>query len=98
MKKYLSCAIALLSLVACQKESFKESIPSEGNTFDIIADITKTTINGKDVNWEEGDILYLVTSDETWGKPYTNDKEAATIAEYTYGSGVFKSPPPSRRE
>ena len=91
MKKYVSCAIALLSLVACQKESFKESIPSEGNTFDIIADITKTTINGKDVNWEEGDILYLVTSDETWGKPYTNDKEAATIAEYTYGSGVFKS-------
>lgn len=91
MKKYVSCAIALLSLVACQKESFKESIPSEGNTFDIIADITKTTINGKEVNWEDGDILYLVTSDGTWGKPYSEDKDAATIAEYTYGSGVFKS-------
>lgn len=91
MKKYLSCAIALLSLVACQKEALTISEPSEGSTFDLFADITKTTLNGKVVDWENGDILYLVTSNETWGKPYSEDKSGETIANFTYDGTKFSS-------
>ena len=91
MKKYLSCAIALLSLVACQKEALTISEPSEGSTFDLFADITKTTLNGKVVDWENGDVLYLVTSDGTWGKAYSEDKDGATIADFTYDGTKFSS-------
>ena len=91
MKKYLSCAIALLSLVACQKEALTISEPSEGSTFDLFADITKTTLNGKVVDWENGDILYLVTSDGTWGKAYAEDKSGDTIADFTFDGTKFSS-------
>lgn len=91
MKKYLSCAIALLSLVACQKEALTVTEPSNGSTFDLFADITKTTLNGKVVDWENGDILYLVTLDETWGKPSSEDKSGETIANFTYDGTKFSS-------
>lgn len=84
---------ALVGFVSCQKTELVPSQNTEGSTFTLSADIqqTKTTINGLEVNWEEGDILYLVTTDGTWGKPYTEDKECATIAEYTYADGEFTS-------
>ena len=84
---------ALVGFVSCQKTEIKPSPIAEGSTFTLSADIqqTKTTINGLEVNWEEGDVLYLVTTDETWGKPYSEDKTASTIAEYTYSAGTFAS-------
>lgn len=84
---------ALVGFVSCQKTEIKPSPIAEGSTFTLSADIqqTKTTINGRDVNWEEGDVLYLVTTDGTWGKPYTEDKSASSIAEYTYSAGSFTS-------
>ena len=33
----------------------------------------------------------MVTSDGTWGKPYNDDKYAATIAEFKYADGKFTS-------
>lgn len=84
---------ALVGFVSCQKTEIKPSPIAEGSTFTLSADIqqTKTTINGLEVNWEEGDVLYLVTTDGTWGKPYSEDKNCATIAEYTYSAGTFAS-------
>ena len=96
MKKYLvsiASLAAMIGLVACQKTEIKPSPIAEGSTFTLAADIeqTKTTLNGLEVNWEEGDILYLVTTDGTWGKPFKEDTECATIAEYTYAGGEFTS-------
>ena len=96
MKKYLvsiASLAAMVGLVACQKTEIKPSPISEGSTFTLAADIeqTKTTLNNLEVNWEEGDVLYLVTTDGTWGKPYYEDKTASTIAEYTYSAGTFAS-------
>ena len=96
MKKlvYLSMAIAVgVAAASCQKVELTPSENTEGSTFALNASIeqTKTTINGLNVNWEDGDILYLVTRDGTWGKPYKEDNAGATIAEYTYSAGTFAS-------
>ena len=90
MKKIFASVAAfatLVGFVSCQKNELAPSHNTEGSTFTLSADIeqTRTTINGFEVNWEEGDVLYLVTTDETWGKT------ASTIAEYTYSAGSFAS-------
>lgn len=84
---------ALVGFVSCQKTEIKPSPIAEGSTFTLSADIqqTKTTIDGLEVNWEKGDVLYLVTTDGTWGKPYNDDKSASSIAEYTYSARTFTS-------
>lgn len=87
-------AIAVgVAAASCQKVELTPSENTEGSTFALNASIeqTKTTINGLEVNWEEGDVLYLVTTDGTWGKPHTEDKSASSIAEYTYSAGTFAS-------
>ena len=96
MKKlvYLYMAIAVdVAAAYCQKVELTPSENTEGSTFALNASIeqTKTTINGLEVNWEEGDVLYLVTTDGTWGKPYSEDNTVSTIAEYTYSAGTFAS-------
>ena len=96
MKKlvYLSMAIAVgVAAASCQKVELTPSENTEGSTFALNASIeqTKTTINGLEVNWEDNDVLYLVTTDGTWGKPYKEDNAGATIAEYTYSAGTFAS-------
>ncbi len=87
-------AIAVgVAAASCQKVELTPSENTEGSSFALNASIeqTKTTINGLKVNWEEGDKLYLVTTDGTWGKPYNDDKSASSIAEYTYSAGTFAS-------
>ena len=96
MKRIFTTLVSLATLVgfvSCQKTEQILSQNTEGSGFTLSADIqqTKTTINGLEVNWEEGDILYLVTTDETWGKPYSEDNTASSIAEYTYSAGTFAS-------
>lgn len=51
---------------------------------------TKTTV-GEDwtVSWNNGDIIYAVTTDETWGVPYSKDNTTASIAEYTFDGNEF---------
>ena len=93
MKKYIFLAVAAVTLlfVSCQKN---ELHPSEPSGFELIANIakTKTTLSEDfKVDWEEGDVLYMVTSDGTWGKPYNDDKSAASIAEFVYESGKFST-------
>ena len=96
MKRIFTTLVSLATLVgfvSCQKTEQTLSQNTEGSRFTLSADIlqTKTTVNGLEVNWEEGDILYLVTTNGTWGKPYKEDNAGATIAEYTYSAGTFAS-------
>ena len=87
-------AIAVgVAAASCQKVELTPSENTEGSSFALNASIeqTKTSINGLEVNWEEDDVLYLVTTDGTWGKPYNDDKSASSIAEYTYSAGTFTS-------
>ena len=100
MKKVFlfALATAVMSFAGCQeKEQEAPVIPNEGgSTFEFVADIaqTKTTLdvaNGYKVDWEAGDVVYMVTADGTWGKPYNDDKNAATIAEFKYADGKFTS-------
>lgn len=96
MKRIFTTLVSLATLVgfvSCQKTEQTLSQNTEGSRFTLSADIlqTKTTVNGLEVNWEEGDILYLVTTNGTWGKPYKEDNAGASIAEYTYLAGTFAS-------
>lgn len=100
MKKYFFFALtaAMMSFAGCQEMEQEAPVnPNEsGSTFEFVADIaqTKTTLdvaNGYKVDWEEGDLVYMVTSDGTWGNPYNDDKNAATIAEFKYADGKFTS-------
>ena len=100
MKKVFlfALATAVMSFAGCQEKEQEAPVnPNEGgSTFEFVADIaqTKTTLdveNGYKVDWEEGDLVYMVTSDGTWGKPYNDDKYAATIAEFKYADGKFTS-------
>ncbi|MGM9785335.1 MAG: hypothetical protein ACI3ZS_00610 [Candidatus Cryptobacteroides sp.] len=96
MKKILVSIVSVLALYgmsSCQKTEEISTNEIKGSTFSICANVeqTKTTIDGLKVDWEEGDILYLVTSDGTWGKSYSEDKGTESIAEYKYTEGIFTS-------
>ena len=100
MKKVslFALATAVMSFAGCQEmEQEAPKNPNEGgSTIEFVADIaqTKTTLdvaNGYKVDWEDGDVVYMVTSDGTWGKPYNDDKNAETIAEFKYADGKFNS-------
>lgn len=87
-------SVAMMTFVACEVVEIKD-VPTQelnGSTFELIADIaqTKTTMDANyKVSWEEGDKIYMVTKDETWGKPYAEDNSAATVAEFIYNDGKF---------
>ena len=100
MKKYFFFALtaAMMSFAGCQEMEQEAPVnPNEsGSTFEFVADIaqTKTTLdvaNGYKVDWEEGDLVYMVTSDGTWGAAYGDDRDAKTIAEFKYADGKFTS-------
>lgn len=88
----LGMAAAMVNFAGCQKNEIEDpNANAEGSSFELVAEIaqTKTTLDGHSVEWEEGDVLYLVTEDGTWGAPYADDNDAATIAEYAYNDGKF---------
>ena len=97
MKKYsvlLSAVVAIAALVSCNKEIAEPvKIESEGNVpFVLKADIPQTKLALADdwsLNWEDGDVIYAVTTDEEWGKAYTVDKNGETIAEFVCKDGDF---------
>lgn len=100
MKKLLvlmGLAAAAFSFTGCQKNEMKDADNGfKGtSTFEFVADIaqTKTTLDPDTyaVDWEEGDVIYMVTSDGTWGAPYADDKDAETIAEFEYADGKFST-------
>ena len=92
MKKYIFLAIAAFTLlfVSCQKNELMSTEPS---SFELVANIakTKTTLSEDfKVEWEDGDIIYMVTSDETWGAAWSQENPAMeSIAEFVYSSGKF---------
>ena len=96
MKKLflLTLAAAVLSFAGCQKNEFEDpnNANEDGSTFELVAEIaqTKTTLDGLTVEWEEGDIIYMVTKDEEWGAAYSSENNnLTTIAEFVYADGKF---------
>lgn len=92
---FYGLASAAMMLAGCEANEIKEApvIESAGSTFELIADIaqTKTTMDANyKVSWEDGDKIYMVTTDGTWGKPWSNENNnIETIAEFTYADGKF---------
>lgn len=84
---------AVIAFAGCQKNEIEgvDNTNKGDSTFELVADIaqTKTTLDGQTVSWESGDVIYMVTSDATWGVAYADDKDAATVAEFTYADGKF---------
>lgn len=98
MKKLLALmglAAAAFSFTGCQKNEMKDADNGfKGtSTFELVADIaqTKTTLDPDyAVDWEEGDVIYMVTKDEEWGAAYSSDNNnITTIAEFVYADGKF---------
>lgn len=92
----LGAAAAILSLTtSCNIEEnpASENAAVKGSSFELGLQIaeTKTTMDASTyaVDWEEGDIVYAVTTDGLWGKPYEADKNSETIAEFKYADGSF---------
>lgn len=91
----LSAAAAMFALAGCQQAEIAAPEAAQGSTFRLIANLpqTRTTLDGDtfEAAWEEGDIIYGVTTDEAWGKPYVSADETnrETIAQFVYGDGVF---------
>ena len=100
----LSAALTILALASCQKEAAIETTEEPAVTeqtgsipFTLDADIsaatsTKTTLNTSTwaVDWEDGNIIYAVTTDKAWGQDYADDKSGASIAEFKYSSETGK--------
>lgn len=92
----LSSAALLFGAASCDKGDVEEDIVPEVKKTSIvlnatIADNSRTTLDGLKVDWAEGDYIYLVTSDETWGQPYVSSSNTniTTIASYQYTNGAF---------
>ena len=95
MKKYsilLGAAFAIFALASCQKE-VDVNVPDNGVAkhipFELNADVpqTKTTLDAEtwEMDWEDGDVMYAVTTDEAWGEAYPVEADE-TIAEFVYDS------------
>lgn len=95
---FSSIAAAALAIAGCQKPEIETIVPGngEGSTFELYAEIaqTKTTLDATtyEVAWDEGDVIYMVTSDGTWGVPYAEDNTTESIATFTYSGGKFTTP------
>lgn len=95
----MSMAAAMIPFAGCQKNELEGGNDSNAgsSTFEIVADIiqTKTTLDGKSVEWEEGDVIYMVTSgnEDGWGKAYVSSdvNNISTIAEFVYADGKFST-------
>ena len=89
-------AAAMVTFAGCQKNELEGTDVSKTSTISLIADIdqgpAKTTLDGKNVEWETGDVIYAVTTDGAWGAPYDEDNTGETIAEFTYSDGTFTTP------
>ena len=90
----MGMAAAMINFAGCQKNEIEDPNANlDGSTFELVAEIaqTKTTLDPSTyaVDWVAGDVIYMVTSDGTWGKPYADDKDAETIAEFKYADGKF---------
>ena len=90
----MGMAAAMINFAGCQKNEIEDPNANlDGSTFELVAEIaqTKTTLDPSTyaVDWVAGDVIYMVTSDGTWGAPFADDKDAATIAEFTYADGKF---------
>lgn len=90
----LSVAFAAIVLASCQKvEEPAMAVDGQKTTLTINADIlsTRTSVNIETlkVNWTEGDVIYACTSDTTWGRPYKEDKDGTSIADFVYSDGSF---------
>ena len=91
MKKLFlfALATAMMSFTGCQMEEQNAPVnPNEGgSTFELVAEIlqTKTTLDAQsyEVEWEEGDVVYMVTSgaETPW----------ATSVGFTYADGKFST-------
>lgn len=100
MKKlsFVLSAAALFALASCQQAEIAVPEQMEGSTFSIIPTFpeTRTSLDGDtfQVEWEADDVIYAVTTDEAWGKPYV-DKDNSyieTIAEFKNdGTGKFST-------
>lgn len=89
----LASAVVAFSFISCNKQEINNIPTSNEISFSINANIdetTKTTLdpNTYEVAWENGDILYVVTADETWGQEYKSDNDGNTIKDFTYDSGT----------
>ncbi len=79
-------AVAAMTIIGCQEKEIEtyEPIPNEGSTFELFADIvqTKTTLDGNtyEVDWDEGDVIYMATSGED--TPWS-------AVPFTYSEGMF---------
>lgn len=89
MKKSLLSILsmaAIFGMASCQKTEPAQSV-SEGYTFALRAetDHTRTSYDGLKVDWEDGDVIYVVTEDGVW--------DGSTQATYTYAKaeGQFSS-------
>lgn len=87
---------AAVSFAGCQKNEIDgvDNANKEGSIFELVANIcndaTKTTLDGRTVEWETGDIIYMVTEDEEWGAAYSSENNnLTTIAEFVYADGKF---------
>lgn len=77
---------AIFGMASCQKTEPAQPV-SEGYTFALRAetDQTRTSYDGLKVDWEDGDVIYVVTEDGVW--------DGSTQATYTYAKaeGQFSS-------
>lgn len=93
----MSLLTSMFFIFGCQKNEIdtNDQYLKNGSSFDLVAQITqtKTTLDGLSVEWEDGDLLYLVTEDQEWGAPYENSENTnmETIAEYKYEDGRFST-------
>lgn len=101
MKKYsilLGAAFSLFALASCQKEVDVQTPETENANkhipFVLKAEIpqTRTTLDADtwEMAWEDGDVIYAVTTDEEWGVAFGNDNDGETIANFTYSNGTFE--------
>lgn len=81
----LSAALVMSALVGCQNdvnEDINIDNNTEGTSFVLSANInsTRTTTNAEtfEVDWVNGDVVYVATTDGTWGPAWVSGENTAT--------------------
>lgn len=90
----LSAALVMFALSGCQndiEEGINANSSAEGSSFVLSADIvsTRTTTDAAtyEVDWENGDVIYVVTTNGIWGPAYqSGESDDAKAKEFTYNA------------
>ena len=93
LKFFLTCAMVLIVVLSCAQAAEDVNVAKDGCTVASRVDGTRVSYEANasgevEVEWQEGDVLYVATTDGTWGSNYSSNPAKRFV--YNASTGLFE--------